>query len=161
MIVKAIFAFLCGVLYVIGIPFGWNYQETSVYVCIYTCPLICVFCALFTTYKAIRKKHKPFMVVNSVLSVLYILITWTIFHHYLALSVKDQFNDCMSRLYFLSDTIGISYEALNLLIYVVILSIIFLFHLIEVLIINDSYKKTRTRTYPNLEIDNGKELHTK
>ena len=140
MIIKAFFAFLCGVLYLIGLPFGWNYQETSVYICIYACPLICVFCALFTTYKAIRKKHKLFLVLNGVLSVLYILVTWSIFSHYLSMSVKDQFNDCMMKLYALSDTIGISYETLNLLIYVVLLSLIVLFHLVEILIMDNKLK---------------------
>lgn len=140
MIIKAFFTFLCGVLYVIGLLFGWDYQETSVYICIYACPLICVFFSLFSTYKAIRRKYNPFIVVNGGLSVLYIIITWSIFSYYSALSVKDQFNDCMRRLYALSDTIGISYEALNLLIYVVLLSLIVLFHLMEILVLDKKLK---------------------
>lgn len=145
MIIKFIFAFLCGVLYVIGLPFGLNYEETSVYICIYFCPLLCVACALFTTYKAIRKKKTAFIVVNSIISVLYILITWGIFAHYSRLSIHEQFNDCMWKLYGLSDHLGISYEAVNLLIYVVLLSAIVIFHLVEVLVIDGKLKKKRPR----------------
>ena len=141
MIIKLIFAFLCGVLYVIGLPFGLNYEETSVYICIYICPLLCVACALFTTYKAIRKKKTAFIVVNSIISVLYILITVGIFAHYSRLSIHEQFNDCMWKLIGLSSNLGISYEAINLLIYVVLLSAIVVFHLVEVLIIDGKFKK--------------------
>ena len=35
-----IFQILCGMLYVFGLLFGWNYQETSVYVCIYAFPFL-------------------------------------------------------------------------------------------------------------------------
>lgn len=141
MVIKFIFAFLCGVLYVIGLPFGFNYEETSVYICIYLCPILCAACALFTTYKAIRKKNVAFIVVNSIISVLYILITWVIFAHYSKLSIHEQFNDCMWKLYGLSDHLGISYEAVNLLIYVVLLSAIVIFHLMEVLAIDGKLKK--------------------
>ena len=141
MIIKLIFAFLCGVLYVIGLPFGLNYEETSVYICIYLWPLLCVACALFTTYKAIRKKRRGFIIANSIISVLYILITWGIFAYYSRLSIEDQFNDCMMKLYGLSDHTGLSYETINLLIYVVLFSAIVIFHLVEVLIIDGKIKK--------------------
>ena len=141
MIIKLIFAILCGILYVIGLPFGLNYEQTSVYICIYLWPLLCVACALFTTYKAIRKKKTTFIVVNSIISVLYILITVGIFAHYSRLSVHEQFNDCMWKLYGLSDHLGISYEAVNLLIYVVLFSVIVIFHLLEVLAIDGKTKK--------------------
>lgn len=145
MIIKLIFAFLCGVLYVIGLPFGLNYEETSVYICIYFCPLLCVVCALFTTYKAIRKKKTAFIVVNSIISVLYILITWAIFAHYSRLSIHEQFNDCMWKLIGLSSNLGISYEAVNLLIYVVLLSAIVIFHWIEVRAIDGKLSGTGDR----------------
>ena len=125
----------------IGLPFGLNYEQTSVYVCIYIWPLLCVACALFTTYKAIRKKKTSFIVVNSIISVLYILITWSIFAHYSRLSIHEQFNDCMWKLYGLSTHLGISYEAVNLLIYVVLFSVIVIFHLLEVLAIDGRLKK--------------------
>lgn len=141
MIIKLIFAILCGILYVIGLPFGWNYKETSVYICIYLWPLLCVACAMFTTYKAIRKKKKVFIIVNCIIFVLYIMFTWAIFAYYSGLSVEDQFNDCMLKLYGLSDHTGLIYEAINLLIYVVLFSLIVLFHLIEVLVIDGKIKK--------------------
>lgn len=109
---------------------------------IYLWPLLCVACALFTTYKAIRKKKTTFIVVNSIISVLYILITVGIFAHYSRLSVHEQFNDCMWKLYGLSDHTGLIYEAINLLIYVVLFSLIVLFHLIEVLVIDGKIKKS-------------------
>lgn len=141
MIVKYIFAALCGVLYLIGLPFGLNYEETSVYICIYLCPILCVACALFTTYKAIRKKKVAFIVANSIISVLYILFTWVIFAHYARLSIHEQFNDCMWKLVGLSTHLGISYEAVNLLIYVVLLSAIVIFHWIEIRAIDGKLKK--------------------
>ena len=145
MVINFFFAFLCGVLYVIGLPFGLNYEETSVYICIYLWPLLCVACALFTTYKAIRKKRRGFIIANSIISVLYILITWGIFAHYSRLSIHEQFDDCMWKLYGLSDYLGISYEAVNLLIYVVLLSAIAIFHLLEVLAIDGKLKKKSPR----------------
>lgn len=151
MIVKFIFAILCGILYVIGLPFGWSYQETSVYVCIYLWPLICVACALFVTIKAITKEKVGFIVVNGILFVLYSLITFAIFQHFLALpSIQAHFNDCMWKLYGLSDNTGLSYEAINLLIYVVLFSFIVIFHLLEVLAI-DGKLKTRNKNQSNNE----------
>ena len=141
MILRLFFAILCGILYVIGLPFGWGYEETSVYICIYLWPLLCVLCALFTTYKAIRKKKTAFIIVNSIISVLYILITWTIFAHYSKMSVAAQFNDCKWKLYGLSDYTGLSYEAINLLIYVVLFSAIVIFHWVEVRIIDGKMRK--------------------
>lgn len=45
--IKYLFLILCGILYVIGfVLFGWNYHETSVYVCIYLWPYICAFSSL-------------------------------------------------------------------------------------------------------------------
>lgn len=144
MFVKFVFAILCGILYVIGLLFGWNYKEVSVYICIYLCPLICVFFALFTTYKAIVKKNKPlFIILNSVLSALYLIITIVIFRHYIGMPIDQQFNDCMTKLMSIAKITGLSYEAVNLLIYVVLLSSIIIFHIAELLFMNKKRNSTK------------------
>ena len=81
---------------------------------------------------------------------LYILFTWAIFAYYSGLSIDDQFNDCMLKLYGLSDHASLSYEAINLLIYVVLFSFIVIFHLLEVLAI-DGKLKTRNKNQSNNE----------
>ena len=35
-----VFYLLCGLLYLIGLPLGWNYEDTSVYICIYAFPVL-------------------------------------------------------------------------------------------------------------------------
>ena len=44
---KSFFIILCSILYLIGFSlFGWNYHETSVYVCLYWWPYICTISTL-------------------------------------------------------------------------------------------------------------------
>jgi hypothetical protein len=146
MIIKLIFAVLCGILYCIGLPFGFNYEETSVYICIYLWPLLCVVAALYVTIKATIRKDVWIASINGFTLLVYSLITITIFKHYLALpSIHAQFNDCMWKLYGLSSNLGISYEALNLLIYVVLFSVIMLFHSICLIIMKKKKSSTRTK----------------
>ena len=47
-----IFQILCGMLYVFGLLFGWNYQETSVYVCIYAFPFLMLVPFVLTSARA-------------------------------------------------------------------------------------------------------------
>lgn len=54
---ELLFQILCGLLYLVGIPFGWSYQETSIYVCIYLWPTICTLSTIPMLWISI-KRHK-------------------------------------------------------------------------------------------------------
>ena len=59
-----IFQILCGMLYLFGLLFGWNYQETSVYVCIYAFPFLMLVPFVLTSARAfyifLRGQRKTF-----------------------------------------------------------------------------------------------------
>ena len=54
-----IFQILCGMLYVFGLLFGWNYQETSVYVCIYAFPFLMLVPFVLTSAFGTGVLHLP------------------------------------------------------------------------------------------------------
>ena len=114
-----IFQILCGMLYLFGLLFGWNYQETSVYVCIYAFPFL--------------------MLVPFVLTFLLLLVvaatgcafagSLCYFHKFnIDGSVYDQYRYCMDWLYETAAHLHTSYEMLNMWIYVFgpLLSFVFL-----------------------------------
>lgn len=43
MINNVIFGILCGCLYVVGLPFGWDYKETSLHLHLSLAPALCNF----------------------------------------------------------------------------------------------------------------------
>lgn len=43
--VTLIFGILCGILYCIGLLFGRSYEQISIDICIYACPIVCIICA--------------------------------------------------------------------------------------------------------------------
>ena len=109
-----IFQILCGMLYVFGLLFGWNYQETSFYI-------------------FLRGQRK-----TSTVLLLLLMVAATgcafagslcYFHKFnIDGSVYDQYKYCMDWLYETAAHLHTSYEMLNIWIYVFgpLLSFIFL-----------------------------------
>lgn len=137
---KTIFTILCGLLYCIGIPFGWSYETTSVYICIYLWPIICTLSTVPIIWQSIklvsRKKMLGlFLVLLAIIYTAYYgYYTLEAIHHY---NINDPhaFMNCMLDLKSLASYFKISYEAVNILIYVVGFTVIVTFNYVVARII--------------------------
>ena len=124
-----LFQLLCGLLYLVGYPFGWTYQETSIYICIYLWPILCCLSTvpiIFVSLSCIVK-HKISGIVLTLLSVVYLM--YYLFYTNLVIdryniSNVNSFNNCMLDLQMIARQTGVTYEALNIYIYVVLFIII-------------------------------------
>ena len=124
-----LFQLLCGLLYLVGYPFGWTYQETSIYICIYLWPILCCLSTvpiIFVSLSCIVK-HKISGIVLTLLSVVYsmyyLFYTNLVIDRY-NISNVNSFNNCMLDLQMIARQTGVTYEALNIYIYVVLFIII-------------------------------------
>jgi len=144
---KELFTFLCGILYLIGYPFGWSYEETSIYICVYLWPILCCFSTIPILVISILSiaKHKICGIILSVLSIVYNL--YYVFYCNLiierySITNPNSFMKCMLDLKAISESLKISYEALNIYIYVVLfLFIIITNYIIYRIIKHFVYKK--------------------
>jgi hypothetical protein len=129
--VKLIFMFLCGCLYLIGLPFDWSYKETSIYLCIYACPIICIICALLSLRHSTIKTFlgRCRISLNISLLIFYIGVTDMFWKHYK--EAGDAFTCCMNDLIEISHSLHISYEECNLQVYCVLFFSIICFHIIQ------------------------------
>ncbi len=126
-----IFALCCGGLFIIGKIFGLDYYTSSVLICIYLLPIICILCALYTLCKSLVKRSWKYFTINSILLVLYLIFTFVVFKEFLAYSIQLQFVACMGMLYTLADVFHTSYEVINIVIYCIIFPAIILIHFIQ------------------------------
>ncbi len=144
MIIKAIFGILCGILYVFGLLFGWNYQETSVYICIYLWPILCILSTLPIIYYNIKrivisKRGYVALLFSFLYNYSYILVFICILGHYTLIgrygtnSIDIVFNQCYKDLQQIASTCGTTYEIVNLVIYVVLFMMIILFNSLIIL----------------------------
>lgn len=146
-IIKLIFGFLCGVLYIIGLIFNLTYQEISVYVCIYLWPIICIFSTFVIIYYLIKwillnNKHRIYNIIGLILATFYsytyilifdkILTHYNVKHH----SINKIFNLCYMDLIEISHKLNISYEDLNLYIYCYLFILIMIFNFSLTFMIN-------------------------
>lgn len=135
-----IFAFLCGCLYVVGLIFGLDYKQVSVLVCCWLWPAICTASVLPLVYVAVRDffrcklaltKMLYYVITCASLFYLWVCVGFTldmIFDRYPHMN-GITFDMCMHDLQFLASNIGISYETLNVLIYVVLFAVILAFNI--------------------------------
>ena len=140
--VKIVFMCLCGCLYVIGLPFGWDYKETSIYICIYACPIICMLCAFISLFSCNIRTFwgRCRTSLNASLLLLYASATGTFWAHYG--EVADPFTLCMNDIIEIANKLHISYELCNLYIYCVLFSAIILFHLGQFIVFKHRKKKS-------------------
>ncbi len=134
-----IFAFLCGCLYVVGLIFGLDYKQVSVLVCCWLWPAICTASVLPLVYVAVRDFFRCKLALTKMLYFVIICIVLAYFVAYLnfTFEVLDRYphmNDyafgmCMQDLQLLASYMGISYETLNVLIYVVLFAVILTFNI--------------------------------
>lgn len=120
-----IFQILCGILYVIGLLFGWTYQEVSIEICLKWWPWICFFSTLpiiIGLIKRIITNKKRWFAVYLLpfaisYSTIYYLVIKLINYRYFKISV-DPFNDCMNDLIHIASKCDMTYAEVNLHIYV-------------------------------------------
>lgn len=131
-ITQLFFGFLCGILFVVGLILGLNYEEVSVYVCIYLWPILCTAMPLFLTIYALYKWIKKGSFIRTLnLSVLTFItclfsgISKLFFDNYSAPNmshgrmdtVHDKFIACQNDLIHIAGKLNMSYEMLNLWVY--------------------------------------------
>ena len=147
-----LFTILCGILYCIGLLFGWNYEQTSIYVCIYLWPILCTISTLpilWQSLKLIRKKTFLGIILtlmSTAYTSVYIYYTMEAIERY---NINDPmaFTNCMVDLMSLAKYFGISYELLNILIYVVLFIVIILFNILLALFVRYVNKKVTNDIY--------------
>ena len=148
--IKIIFGLLCGLLYCIGLCFGWNYQETSVYFCIYLWPVLCVLSTLPITVGLI---HRIVIDKGRWLSVLalpfawlyttcYVCFTILIYNYYQG-SVPQIYNKCMNDLQRIAAECNTTYEDVNIAIYIYLFALILLVNGILAYIAKPYHKRWR------------------
>ena len=133
--VKIIFGVLCGCLYVLGLCFGWDYQETSVYVCLRWWPAICListFPIIIGLIVRVVKNRKRWLSVFLIpvfvqYSMYYCGMIVAINLHYPTdASIAYNFNKCMTDLQNIAASCGTTYEMVNIIIYVELFLLIML-----------------------------------
>ena len=131
--IKIIFEVLCGLLYVIGLCFGWNYRETSVHICIYLWPALCVLTTLPITIGLIHR-----IVVNKSrwLSIVALPFVWFYTSCYIIFALliyayysdpiyqNNPFDMCMNDLQRIARECNTTYEYVNIAIYVYLFALI-------------------------------------
>lgn len=140
--IKLIFRLLCGLLYLIGLCFGWTYQETSVYFCIYLWPALCIISTLPITigliHRIVVNKGRWISVVALPLAWLYtacyITFTALIYRYYgdniyqngTGYEIQRIFNMCMKDLQRIAAECNTTYEDVNIAIYIYLFAFILL-----------------------------------
>lgn len=122
-----LFKILCGILAAIGMCFGLNYQEISVYLCIHGCPIICILAALVLNIVITSKlvdKCTFFRILLWILSSLWIafnlLFYSSICQHYSDPAIHHIFNQCVYDFQCIAKECNTTYEHANLIIYTVL-----------------------------------------
>lgn len=149
--VDLIFKFLCGCLYLIGLPFNWTYQETSIYICIYACPVICIIsavislfsCSIMTWWGRFRFSF------NATLLLIYLQLTNVFWEHYFNDFAPEPFAQCVEDITEIANEMHISYEECNLWIYCVLFPMVVIFHLGQLLIVRIRHRNSSTEVSPN------------
>ena len=129
---QLIFDFLCGILFIIGFMSGFNYEEISVYTCIYLWPALCtatpvlVACtALFNWIKKPSFGNTLNLAASSAVLCIFYSITKLFYNEYTGsneaygaiTSVHDQFMACQQDIIQMASNLGVTYAEANLWIY--------------------------------------------
>lgn len=131
-----IFDILCVLLYLIGLPFGWTYQQTSVNICIYLWPALCeisyfavglaiILRILFGKHRLLALFLLPYYAYIWYLK--YALIIPGIHYHYR--NATTAFDMCVQDLLQVAAACNTSYAAVNLIVYVLMFVVIVGFNL--------------------------------
>ena len=135
---ELIFDILCGGLLLIGLAFGLNYEEISVYICIYLWPILCSLMVSMVAVAAIYRWILKNSFLNAIVASCSTFATYLFyklsyqFIEYYELSGDNQngihqmFSLCMNDINIIARNIGMSYAEVNLYIYCYLFGIIML-----------------------------------
>ena len=112
------FQFLCGCLAQIGRPFGWNYEKTSVYICIHLWPILCIVMSLVMVGIAVLTSSPLWICVCSIYALFNIFGYWAVIKHYYPGTIDEIFIHCYSDLMTIAKEWHTTYAIVNLIIYV-------------------------------------------
>lgn len=122
-----IFNLLCGLIYLAGIPFGWDYREASVYFCLWCAPLAVLASSLLVLAGSVRGLIRQFGVGRLVLVVLFSILSLAavgmveaVFRHYKLIGgdAVTIFNQCVADLTEIARQLNCTYEQVNLYVFV-------------------------------------------
>lgn len=146
---EIIFKILCGILYCIGLFFGYDYKEISVYICIYGCPIICILMSLILNITITNRLFKKVTVIKIILwliSCVYIAFNLTFFsyicQHYSG-DVYVIFDQCVRDLQYIAFTCNTTYEYCNIVIYVYLFFSIIIANIITIFTIKNRNEKIK------------------
>ena len=122
-----IFQILCGCLALIGRPFGWNYEKTSVYICIHLWPLLCVVMSLVMLGIAVSTTNPLWITACIIYTLFNVFGYWAVIKHYYPGTINEIFTHCYSDLMTIAKECKTSYAIVNLLVYVVLFIVIIAF----------------------------------
>lgn len=124
-----IFVLLCGCLKQSGRPFGWNYTEASVYICIHLWPILCVVMSLVMLGFAIATANTCWIIACTIYAVLNAFGYWAVIKHYYPGANQEIFERCMEDLIAFAKEWHTTYAVVNLVIYVLLFAAIMAFDL--------------------------------
>ncbi len=129
-----IFAALCACLNLVGKPFGWDYQKTSVYVCIHLWPLLCVAMSLVMLACAVTTTNPLWITVCAIYAALNAFGYWIVVRHYYPGTINEIFELCMAELIVLAKQWHTTYPVVNLVIYILLFAAIMAFDVCLILL---------------------------
>lgn len=118
------FEICCGFLYLISSIFNWTYQEASVYICIYAWQILLIISTIpiliKSTIKCIKNKKSCIaLILSTCYTALYCYFTIIIFNHYPISDINYTFNLCVKDLQSIAQYCNVSYETINICIYLI------------------------------------------
>lgn len=130
-----IFVFLCKCLAKIGRFLGWDYEKSSVYVCIHLWPLLCVAASLVMLVSAVATGYGLWITACTIYASLNVFGYWAVVKHYYPGTIKEIFELCMTDLLVIAKRWHTSYAVVNLVIYIILFAAIMAFDTILILLI--------------------------
>lgn len=122
-----IFQFFCGLIYLAGIPFGWDYKESSVYFCLWGVVgvlTISSFSSFLSLFMGMRSKptiiKTILLLLSGFITYLSIAVTKGVIEHYNLLdnNIELIFNKCVKDFMDVAQMSGTTYEFSNLILLV-------------------------------------------
>lgn len=128
------FQFLCGCLAQISRLFGWNYEKTSVYICIHLWPLLSVVMALVMLGIAVSVTNPLWIAACIIYFLFNVFGYWAVIKHYYPGTINEIFTHCYSDLMTLATEWKTTYAIVNLVVYVLAFILIMAFDVCLILL---------------------------
>ena len=127
LLMNIIFNILCNCLKMVGRPFGWDYQTSSVYICIHLWPLLCVAASLVMLMSAVATGNGLWITACTIYTALNVFGYWAVVKHYYPGTINEIFTHCYTDLMAIAKEWNTSYAIVNLVVYVLAFILIMAF----------------------------------